>query len=45
MVLDAGSRRIVDGVIKEDDILKENVTSRLEIERQGACWTLSKGQT
>lgn len=27
MVLDAGSKRIVDGVVKEDDILKENVTS------------------
>ena len=29
MVLDAGSKRLVDGVVKEDDILKENVTSML----------------
>ena len=28
MVLDAGSRRLVDGVVQEDDILKENVTSK-----------------
>ena len=27
MVLDAGSKRLVDGAVKEDDILKENVTS------------------
>lgn len=27
MVLDAGSKRLVDGTVKEDDILKENVTS------------------
>lgn len=27
MVLDAGSRRLVDGAVKEDDILKENITS------------------
>ena len=32
MVMDAGSRRLVDGVVKEDDILKENVTSRLQKE-------------
>ena len=25
--MDAGSKRIVDGVVREDDILKENVTS------------------
>ncbi|MCJ1454316.1 vacuolar sorting protein VPS33/slp1 [Mycoblastus sanguinarius] len=32
MVLDAGSKRIVDGVVREDDILKENVTSMSEKE-------------
>ena len=25
--MDAGSKRLVDGIVKEDDILKENVTS------------------
>lgn len=30
MVLDAGSKRLVDGVVREDDILKENVTSMLQ---------------
>ena len=28
MVLDSGSKRIIDAVVREDDILKENVTSR-----------------
>ncbi|KAL2058289.1 hypothetical protein ABVK25_001015 [Lepraria finkii] len=32
MVLDAGSRRLVDGVVKEDDILKENITNIEQIE-------------
>lgn len=32
MVLDSGSRRVIDGVVKEDDILKENVTSRSKME-------------
>lgn len=27
VVLDAGSKRLIDGVVKEDDVLKENVTS------------------
>ena len=27
MILDAGSKRLVDGAVAEDDILKENVTS------------------
>ena len=27
VVLDAGSKRLIDGVVREDDILKENVTS------------------
>ena len=27
MVLDATSKRLLDGVVKEDDILKENITS------------------
>jgi len=27
MVLDAESKRLVDGAVKEDDLLKENVTS------------------
>ncbi len=27
MVLDIGSKRVVDGAVREDDILKENVTS------------------
>lgn len=29
MVLDAGSKRVVDGAVREDDILKENVTSNI----------------
>ena len=32
LVLDAGSRRLVDGSVKEDDILKENVTNIEQIE-------------
>ena len=32
MVLDAGSKRIVEGVVKEDDILKEKVTNIEQIE-------------
>lgn len=32
VVLDAGSKQIVDGVVKEDDILKENVTNMEQIE-------------
>ena len=32
LVLDAGSRRLVDGAVKEDDILKENVTNIEQIE-------------
>jgi hypothetical protein len=28
MILDIGSKRIVDGTVREDDILKENVTSK-----------------
>ena len=28
-MLDAGSKMLVDGAISEDDILKENVTSRM----------------
>ena len=31
MVLDSGSRRVIDGVVKEDDILNENVTSTSKI--------------
>jgi len=31
-VLDSGSRRLVDGVVREDDILKENVTNIEHIE-------------
>lgn len=33
MVLDNGSKRIVDGIVKEDDILKENVTSNSSTRR------------
>ncbi|CAD6593893.1 MAG: vacuolar sorting protein VPS33/slp1 [Alectoria sarmentosa] len=32
VVLDAGSKRLVNGVVKEDDILKENVTNIEQIE-------------
>ncbi|KAL9135469.1 MAG: hypothetical protein Q9175_003335 [Cornicularia normoerica] len=32
VVLDAGSKRLVDGVVKGDDILKENVTNIEQIE-------------
>ncbi len=32
MVLDAGSKRIVEGVVKEDDILREKVTNVEQIE-------------
>ena len=32
MVLDVGSKKLVDGAVKEDDILKENVTSKLDSE-------------
>ena len=32
MVLDAGSRRLVDGAVREDDILKENITNIEQIE-------------
>lgn len=32
LVLDAGSRRLVDGTVKEDDILKENITNIEQIE-------------
>jgi len=35
MVLDIGSKRIVDGVVREDDILKENVTSNPSNRRIG----------
>lgn len=34
MVLDSGSKRIIDGVVREDDILKENVTSRSNTEEK-----------
>ena len=45
MVLDAGSRRLVDSVVNEDDILKENVTSRSQEENTWVGRRLSKGQT
>ena len=45
MVLDSGSRRIIDGVVKEDDILKENVTSRSNMEEKSTGKTLSIRQT
>ena len=45
MVLDAGSRRLMDGVVKEDDILKENITSRSRKEHKCSPKRLSKGQT
>lgn len=32
MVLDAGSKRLVEGAVKEDDILKENITNIEQIE-------------
>ena len=32
LVLDAGSRRLVEGAVKEDDILKENITNIEQIE-------------
>lgn len=32
VVLDAGSKRLVDGVVQEDDILKQNVTNIEQIE-------------
>ena len=32
MILDAGSRRLVEGAVKEDDILKENITNIEQIE-------------
>lgn len=41
MVLDSGSRRIIDGVVREDDILKENVTSRSNMEENSTGKTLS----
>ena len=45
MVLDSGSRRIIDGVVREDDILKENVTSRSKMEEYSSSKTLSIRQT
>lgn len=45
MVLDSGSRRIIDGVVREDDILKENVTSRSNMEENSTGKTLSIRQT
>ena len=45
MVLDFGSRRIIDGVVREDDILKENVTSRSNMEEDSTGKTLSIRQT
>ena len=45
MVLDSGSRRIIDGVVREDDILKENVTSRSNMEEDSTGQTLSIRQT
>lgn len=45
MVLDSGSRRIIDGVVREDDILKENVTSRSNMEEDSTGKTLSIRQT
>jgi len=44
MVLDAGSKRLVDGVVREDDILKENVTSMLQNEDYSGSERLSTGQ-
>ena len=43
MILDAGSKRLVDTVVKEDDILKENVTSMQQTERISGKDRLSKG--
>ena len=34
LVLDAGSRRLVDGAVKEDDILKENITNIEQLEEK-----------
>ena len=45
MVLDSGSKRIIDGVVREDDILKENVTSRSNTEEKSTGKTLSISQT
>ena len=45
MVLDTGSRRIIDSVVREDDILKENVTSRSNIEENSTGKILSIRQT
>ena len=45
MVLDSGSRRIIDGVVREDDILKENVTSRSNMDEDSTGKTLSIRQT
>lgn len=45
MVLDSGSKRIIEGVVREDDILKENVTSRSNMEENSTGKTLSIRQT
>jgi hypothetical protein len=45
MVMDVGSRRLIDGVVKEDDILKDNVTSRLRKEIARCRKRLSLGKT
>lgn len=34
LILDTGSRRLVDGTVKEDDILKENITNVEQIEEK-----------
>lgn len=44
MVLDAGSKQLVDGVVGEDDILKENITSMPQNEDHSGSKRLSKGQ-
>lgn len=44
MVLDTGSKKLVDGVVREDDILKENITSMLHTEDHSSSKRLSKRQ-
>ena len=34
LVLDEGSRKIIDNVVREDDILKENITNIEQIEQR-----------
>ena len=39
-MLDEGSRKLVDSVVKEDEILEENITSMLDMLRR-ACTSVA----